>query len=270
MKNTPYNFPPLSPNQIDLLEKIKAEKEKLRTLSPHDPIPGVGVPELEEINKKIDELSVKAVRSGLLRGLSAESRHPGFRLIFEEIPGSLGEDEYEMRVLPGAGDFHPDLPPWAVKHFIEWIQIQRLRKGGRKNLRKTKLVGLETGMKRPRDLKLFFRTVELRGVEEKGGPEREDSPTPEAWDETLEKSRKLLVTEEMLRNAEEQHKAEEKKRKSRIRKEIGSWNWVIKKLVEEGLVEKVKTQSGIEKNPSVQAFKKMLKNHYPYYPWDEI
>lgn len=266
MNNPTPDFSPITPRQLDLLEKIKADKEKLRTLPPGDPETGKWPPEFHEIQKRIDDLSVKALRSGLLRRLPGESRSSGFRLVFREITGDSPEEEkYEMRILPGAGDFHPDLPPWAVNHFIDWIQMQRLREKGRETLRKTKIVGIETGMKRPRDLRLFFRVLELRGVEEKDGPDLEDDQISDSLGEMLDKSLGLVVTEKMLK----QREAEEKK-KTRIRKESQPWHRVIKKLVEEGLVEKVITPSGHEKNPSVQAFKKKLKNRYPHYPWDEV
>jgi len=179
--------PPLTLRQLELLEAIKAEKEKIKTLPPWDPKTGTWVPEFYEIQKRIDDLSVKALRSGVLRGRPAESRRPGFRLEFREIADFPGE--LEMLVLPNAGDFHPELPRWAVNHFVEWIQLQRsLRKEGRETLRKTKIVGLETGMRRPKDLNLLTRVLELRGFE--------------------------------------LSKVEEKKL-IRVRKERGSWNWVM-------------------------------------------
>jgi hypothetical protein len=234
MNNHIPDSPPLTPRQLELLEAIKAEKEKIKTLPPWDPKTGTWVPEFYEIQTKIDDLSVKALRSGLLRSLPAESRRPGFLLVFD----SHGES---AKVLPGAGVFYPELPPWAENHFVEWIQMQRLREKGRETLRETKIPGLETGMKRPKNMTLLRRVLELRGY---------------------------VVTDEMLINAREQREIKEKK-KTRTRKEDRPWHRVIKKLVEEGLVKKVKTPSG-EKNPSSQAFKKMLKNRYPLWPWDEI
>ena len=129
MKNPTPDFPPLTLRQLELLEAIKADKEKLATLPPWDPETGTWVPESYETQERIDELSVKALRSGLLRGLPAESRRPGFLLVFD----STGE---YAKVLPGAGDFHPELPIWAKDHLVEWIQQQRLRKEGRKTCEK--------------------------------------------------------------------------------------------------------------------------------------
>lgn len=115
MEDTHPDFPPLTAKQRFLLDEIKSLKEELEALPPCDPQTGTWVPEFYEIQKKIDDLCVKALRSGLLRGLPADSRHPGFRLVFD----SHGEN---VKVLPRFGDFHPDLPPWAEKHFLDWIQ----------------------------------------------------------------------------------------------------------------------------------------------------
>lgn len=226
MKNSTPDFPPL---RLDLLAEIKAEKAKLRTLPPWDPKTGTWVPEFYEILKRIDDLSVKALRSGMLISRPAESRHPG--KIFLDVPTLGGRlllnGEYEIS--PGFADFHPDLPSWAKDHFIEWIRMLRSgiqRPDASKILRKTKIVGIETGMKRPIDMTFLIRVLELRGYD----PDKE----------------------KRTRKAGRQ-----------------SWKRVIEKMVEEGLVKKVKTPSGHEKNPSVQAFKKMLKNRYSFHPWNE-
>lgn len=273
MKNASPDFPPLTPRQLDLLEQVKAEKENLKTLSLGTPDTGIQVPELYEIQKRterIDDLSAKALASGLMKGRPAESRHPG--KFFLDVPTLGGRlllnGEYEIS--PGFADFHPDLPSWAKDHFIEWIRM--LRSGGRrpdarKILRKTKIVGIETGMKRPIDMDFLIRVLELRGYKEKDDLDKVDGRMSDSLGEDLDESLRIVVTDEMLRNAREQSEIKEKKKK-RTRKEDRPWWWVIEKLVEEGLVEKVKTPSG-EKNPSVQAFKKMLKNRYSFHPWDE-
>jgi hypothetical protein len=216
MNPTP-DFPPLTPRQLELLETIKAEKEKLRNLQRWDPETGTWVPEFYEIQKRIDDLSVKALRSGLLRGLPAESRRPGFHLVFDS-------DGVCTRVLPRFGDFHPELPPWAEHHFVEWIRMLRFqREDAREILRGTKIVGIETGMRRPEDLTLLMRVMELRGSEEE---------------------RNLTG-----------------KKGKRTRKERNSWDWVIGKLVKEGLLKREITH---------QALRKMLKNRYPDWPWEEV
>jgi hypothetical protein len=238
--NHTSDFPPLTPRQLELLEAIKAEKEKLRSLPPWDPKTGTWVPEFYEIQEKIDDLSVKALASGLMKNRPAESRRPGKFII--EVPTCGGRLllDGKYKISPGFSDFHPDLPSWAKDHFFEWIMMVRSgirRPDGHRILRKTKIVGIETGMNRLKDMIFLKRVLELRGY---------------------------AVTDEMLK----QREAKETKR-TRTRKEDRPWWRVIEKLVEDGLVKKVKTPSGNEKNPSVQAFKKMLKNRYPLHPWDE-
>ena len=44
MRNAPPDFPPLTPRQEELLEKIKIEKEKLKPLSPDPPVSWEGEP----------------------------------------------------------------------------------------------------------------------------------------------------------------------------------------------------------------------------------
>jgi predicted NAD-dependent protein-ADP-ribosyltransferase YbiA (DUF1768 family) len=74
----------------------------------------------------------------------------------------------------------------------------------------------------------------------------------------LEKS-KRIVTDEMLENARQSEITGQKR--TRVRRERRSWNWVIKKLVEEGLLQRIITH---------QALKKMLKNRYPAWDWEKI
>jgi len=187
------DFPPLTSTQKSILKEIKSLKEKLKTLPPWDPETGTWVSEYYEIQKRIDDLTIRGLRSGMFKSLPAESRHPGFRLVFD----SRGE---YAKILPGAGDFHPELPTWAENHFLEWIQVQRLREKGRDNLRKTKIPGLETGIRPPTDLTLGIRVMELRGYDF----EKEEDST--------------------------------EKGRTRTRKEDRPWHRVIKKLVEEGLL----------------------------------
>lgn len=274
MEDTYPDFPPLTARQRFLLDEIKSLKEELEALPPWDPKTGTWVPEFYEIQKKIDDLSVKALRSGLLRGLPAESRRPGFLLVFD----STGE---YAKVLPGAGDFHPELPPWAENHFVEWLQIQRLRKEGRETLRETKVVGLETGMKRPKDFSeiecwelIRRRVLELRGTKDEENevnevdddddmsPAMANESPPYTLAEIQEELRdRMRVTSEMIENAKQQYKAGTEKKRKRTRKNSAPWDSVIEKMVNEGL---------LTKKISHQAIKKMLKRRWPNYPWDEI
>ncbi len=282
MENPTPDFLPLTPRQLELLEAIKAEKEKLKTLPPCDPKTWTWVPEFYEIHKRIDDLSVKALRSGLLRGFPADSRRPGFRFVFDS------HGEY-AKVLPGFGDFHPDLPPWAVKHFFDWIQMLRLRRhDARDILRETGIISIETGIKSPIDFEdierwelIKHRVLELRGArdEEDGdmisaiANDPPPDPSAEIHEDvglipyTLaemqeeELRNRMRVTPEMLKVAKRQYKARSEKKRKRTRRNSATWDMVIDKLVEEKL---------LTRKISPQAFKKSLKKHLPDTPWDEV
>ena len=105
----------------------------------------------------------------------------------------------------------------------------------------------------------LLRVLGLRGYEAKDGPGKEDGRTSDSVGEDLDESLRKVLTDEMPRNAREQSEIKEQKKK-RIRKEGRSWHWVIKKLVEDGL---------LPKEITVQAFKKILENRYSFHPWDE-
>lgn len=250
MKDFTPDFPPFTKRQLDRLEELKVAIEKRE----------------DHLSERIDELTRTVLRF-VLKEIPKEFRGPSKLNI--EAPtygGRLLPGKHRLEIKLGFGDFRPDCPSWTKNHCVEWIQRQRGQKEGYKTLRKTKIVGIETGVKPPRGLRLFLRVLELRGFD---GPDMSDS-----LGEDLDESLRIVVTDEMLRNAREQGKVEEKKKK-RTRKEgqgeQEGWPWwrVIKKVVEEGLVEKVKTPLG-EKNPSIQQFKKMLKNRYPEWPWEEV
>jgi hypothetical protein len=257
MKNPPPDFPPFTQRQLDLLEELRAEIEKLTALSALDP-------EVPKINKRIDELSVKALRFAL-KNLPKESRRPGFVLEVPTFGGRLlFTGEYEIK--PGFGDFHQDLPPWAKNHFIEWIRYHRAgfrRYDGREVLRETGIVGIETGMKPPISLEdierwelIKKRVLELRGVEQEGKQdndlEHNDNDDLQHW---VENRNRIKITPEMLK------KACTKKETKRTRKIFTTWKMVIDKLVEDKLLPRKITS---------QAFKKGLKKHFSDYSWEKV
>lgn len=274
MKTPTSDFPPLTRRQLDLLEGIKAEKEKFKTLAPRDLKAGTRVPELYKIQERIDDLSVKALRSGLLRGRPAESRRPGFFLESYYHEGRLVATGDEIK--PAFGDFHPDLLPWAKNHFIEWIRMLRFRRhDARETLRETLIVGIETGMRRPEDLADIERfelikqmVLRLRAVKDENddslhtSPAGTDEPPPKTFAEMLEKARKRrVVTAKMLNRAQQQYKLHPKKKRKRATKNLSTWDAVIEILWEKGLLTKKMTRI---------AFKKMLKIQFPGDSWDEI
>jgi len=254
MKNPTPDFLSLTPTQIDLLEKIKAEKEKLRPLLPGDPISTDEVPELEEINTKIDEYTIRLIRSGAIKRGPDE--------VFYFPPEALTWAKKKRLDKPQIQHYyHPQLPGWAREHLEEWVQLQRLRKEGRKNLRKTNVAGLETGMRRPKDMTLMLRVLELRGVKNEDNAISLSAPGESPLNsltEILEKSQRM-VTDEMIENARQSEITE--KKRTRVRQERRSWNWVITQLVKDGL---------LSKKISYQALKKRLEISYPEWPWEEV
>jgi hypothetical protein len=280
MKNPTTDCPPFTKRQLDQLEDLKAEIEKRDSLSASDPeFPKI----IKRIDKRIDDLSVKALRFGLLKNLPAESRRPGF---FLEIPTHGGRlprsGEYEIPTLPGFGEFHPDLPFWAKEHFVKWIR--QLRSGLRRYdahdvLPETGIVGIETGMPGPpielEDIEhwelIKRRVLELRGVP-KAENEDDDSglipavpieskpPQGQAPPYTLTELQQELHGRMKVAPAKARE-ARTKNERKRTRKNSATWDMVIDKLVDEKLLPKKITP---------QALRGCLKRHFPDFPWHMV
>lgn len=139
MKPTP--FPPLTRRQRKLLEDLRAAIEKLKTL------PIENFTTWTKIRKTIDDLSVRVARFAL-KPLQAKTRQPGFFLEAHRCGGRLSHVSQEIK--PGFGVFHPEIPTWAKKYLVDWIQMLRLQRAdAREVLRETGVVSIETGLKRP-------------------------------------------------------------------------------------------------------------------------
>lgn len=116
-------------------------------------------------------------------------------------------------------------------------------------------------MKRPKEWGLGLKVLELRGVKEDDDSFElaiANDQFPANLAEMVEKSKKIPVTDKILKNAKRKKRTN---RKIKTRKDFAPWDWVIEKLVEEGF---------LPKKISRQALKRLLKNRYPYYPWDEV
>ncbi|MFI5329903.1 MAG: hypothetical protein ACHQ2F_02530 [Desulfobaccales bacterium] len=235
------DFPPFTKRKSDLIEELKAEIEKRDAHSALDP-------EMPNINKRIDDLSIKVGRFAL-KNIPKEIRHPG--KIFMVVPtygNRLLPGEHILEMKPGFAIFHPDLPPWAKDHLIKWIREHRAgiwRYDGREVLRETGIVGIETGMPGPpidiEDIRRWElikqRVLELRGVKQE-----------ESQDDDLDEN-----------ESDDLHRTKEERK--RTRKPSATWEMVIDKLVEEKL---------LPRKISPQAFKKSLKKHFPDYPWKKV
>ncbi len=254
MEKSPSDFPPLTPGREKLLKKIKA---KLQEPAPED------IKGLIKLHEEIDRFLIRMARSGLVRRVPGGGGFSGFFMRFEEIKGQ--KDLCHLVIEPGGIEFHPGLPAWAKKAFINWV-LRGMR--SRETLRKAR-IGLEKGLEEPVRLELPLKILELRGIKEEDAPfveeegptesAIEDDPSLSSVTEILEKWRSSrVVTDEWLKSQKKQRKARAKKRKTRTRKELRPWHWVIRKLVEGGL---------LKREISHQALKKMLKANYPEIDW---
>jgi len=289
LKDSSLDFPSFTKRQLDLLDNLKAEIEKLKRLSALDP-------EVPKIRESIDELSVKVLRFAL-RQVPAESRRPGF---FLEVPTRGGRlplsGEYEIPTSPGFGEFHPDLPFWAKDHFVKWIRIQRAglrRQDAHEVLRETGIVGIETGMPGPpmeledieRELEdnecrelIKQRVLEIRGVQREEYEDDDSDLNPAVSPAFPIESKSLhgqappytlAELEQELQNSMKVAPAmtpkirtkRTKEERKRTRKNSATWDMVIDKLVEESLLTRKITH---------QAFRQWLKRHFPDYPWNKV
>lgn len=275
MESSAPDFPPLTARQKFLLNEIKSLKGELEALPPWDPKTGTWVPEFYKIRKEIDEYTVKLIRSGLIKR--------GTDKLFYFPPEAFAWAKNKRLDKPQIQHYyHPQLPSWAREYLEEWIPMRQLREDGLATLRETGVVGLETGMKRPKDGSeierwelIRRRVLELRGAKDEENEEDDDddmspymSPPlanespPYTLAEIQEELRdRMRVTPEMLKHAKQQYKACTEKKRKRTRKNSAPWDLVIEKMVAEGL---------LTKKISHQAFKEMLKRRWPDYPWNKV
>lgn len=193
--------------------------------------------DLKNRKKEIDDISVKVARFAL-KPLPKESRYNGLVLEVPTCGGRLVSGECKIKL--GFADFHPDLPLWAKNHFIKWVLSHRTgfsKSYSRMVLRETGLVGIETGMP--------------------GEPEKLEDI--ERWELIKQKVLELRsVKENDIKRVDHQHYLQDRKR---IKKPSATWTMVIDKLTDEKLLPRKITR---------QAFKKLLKIHFPYFHWDKV
>jgi hypothetical protein len=235
------DFPPLTARQVQLLEEIKGYKKALKDFHGH---PYEAQP--EEIKKTIpdiDSLTAKALRSGLVK-IEAD----------------------------GLWDLHPELPPWAARHFDGWIRTQRAL-GARQRLREAR-IGLEKGVKASltkNDLALLRRVLLLRNAREGDATDEigsvADGLSIPNFPLTLDKAIELVdevrrglppeAIQRMIREIESQGEEEDK----RVRKEKQTWKWVINRLVKEKFLDRPISRQGL---------KDKLKNLFPWIDWTKV
>ena len=214
MKTPTPDFSPLTPRQQKLLEEIDGLKKTLAdfngTLIEHQPS------EIESTQPDIQDLTLKAARSGLVKRDSEGNWH-----------------------------VHPELPPWARKHFTELVLSRRGY--GQKLLRKAR-IGLEDRLKGPRSLEqleLKNEVLRLRGVKEED-VSGEFGPVVRPEKKDMEQRKK-------------------------VRKERKSWRQVIRQLVEKQLQGQSMTPPKKLKIPKTPlGLKKLLKRLFPHIDWDKV
>jgi hypothetical protein len=167
----------LSPKQDELLEEIKFYKEKIQKelqRLPTRPPDNLyltelavyyGGPEfsrLRKLRQERDNLTVKAIRS-FFRRVSGQKGYPGMYMKFIEDK----EGNYEVTYVPGESiQYHPGLPRWALDYFCLWIHEKRCIRNDRDYYLLTDCkMGLETGLKPPKDLTLLEKVLLARGLD---------------------------------------------------------------------------------------------------------
>lgn len=184
MKDALPDFFPFTPTltsaQTYLLEEIeycKAELQKEIRLLPTPPDnlslkefvdyrKGPEFFRLHKLNRDIDEITVKAIRS-LFRRIPGKRGFPGISLKVIKNNESGRKDGYQILLVPGLGiKYHPKLPLWALQHFCEWIQDKRfLHSDDDYYLLADCKMGLETELQEPLDYDLLDRVLRARGFD---------------------------------------------------------------------------------------------------------
>jgi hypothetical protein len=216
--------------------------------------------ELEWIIKRLDEFSTA--------GSSAEP----------DIEATLRKELYECTIQAlrltkrgkdGAFYFHPDLPPLAKHHLLNWVG-SKLAFGELENLKAAKIKLKKREKKSLLGFNFWNRVLTLRGIgiettRDNGEAELESTSVSELPQSVhqilrdLRKSRRVRSHRKLEKKWLAFNRAAEKPK--RVRKEKRAWHWVIRRLVGEGY---------LERPTSHQNFKKMLKSLYPWIDWDRM
>jgi hypothetical protein len=178
MGNPAVQFPPLTTNQKYLLEEIEYSLNELKVFNGR-PLPlGPDLLRFEQIRNTLDDLTPKALRSGLIK-----------------------QDPNGILYL------HPELPSWAKSYFKEWFLTHRAL--GARTLLRSARIGLERGVKRPYSLKqleLKDEVLRLRNVREEDvigeyGPEIRPNQKKREQKKRIRKERQpwSLVTRQVVK-----------------------------------------------------------------------
>jgi hypothetical protein len=226
MEVTVLDSPRLNFIQDELLEGIKfcreeiqKELQRLPTRPPDNLYlnelaayyEGPEFSRLRKLRKENDNLSVRAIRS-LFRRVPGQKGYPGICMkLLEDKEGN-----YEVSFVPGDGiEYHPGLPRWALEHFCLWIHEKRwIRSDENYYLLADCKMGLETGLKPPKDLALLEKVLLARG-----------------FDIHSEKVIEKLTRHRPFAKKLKGNKSRSGRPKKRVRKVSNSWDQIASELV---------------------------------------
>ena len=257
MEDTVPDFSRLSFNQEELLAEIKFCKNEIQielqrlpthpldNLSPKELAIYYEGPEfsrLRKLRKENDNLTVRAIRS-IWRRIAGKKGYPGICMkLIEDKEGN-----YEVSFVPGDGiEYHPRLPRWALEHFCLWIHNKRwIRSDENYYLLAQCKIGLETGLKPPKDLYLLEKVLLARG-----------------FDIHSEKVIEKLTRHRPLAKKLKGNKSRSRRPKKRVRKVSNSWDQIASELVKLAKEGSIPTTG--------EGLKILLQKMFPNYDFDKV
>jgi hypothetical protein len=255
MEDTAPDFPPLTESQKNLLEELEYCIKELKTeiqglpatpdnLSQKEFIAfheGSGFSLLRRLHKELDNLTVKAIRSLFWR-IPGQKGYPGICLRFIEDK----EGNYEVSYVPGDSiHYYPGLPRWALEYFCLWIHEKRLmRSDVDYYLLADCKMGLETGLKPPKDLVLLEKVLLARGLD------------------YSEKVIEKLTRYQPLAKKLKEKKSRIGRPKKRVRKVNKSWDQIASELAEVAKEGSIPTTG--------ESLKIMLQKMFPEIDFDKV
>jgi hypothetical protein len=252
MDDTTPDPPRLSFNQEELLEGIKfcneeLQKEVQRLYVQSDNL-GVKAVRYQEgpefsrerrLRKERDNLMVKAIRS-LWRRVPGKEGYPRICMNFIELDE---KGNYEVFYAPGDTiEYHPGIPRWALSQMSLWVHEKRhLRSDENYYLLAACKMGLETGLKHPKNIYLLEKVLRARGF----------NINSEKVVEKLSRSQRT----KQLRGK----KSKRGRPRKRVRNVRNSWDWIASQLVAEGLYP-----------ITGEGLKIMLQKDFPHIDFDKV
>ena len=157
------------------------------------------------------------------------------------------DGNYEVSYVPGDGiEYHPEMPRWALEHCCLWIHDKRwLRSDENYYLLADCKMGLETGLKPPKDLYLLEKVLLARG-----------------FDIHSEKVIEKLTRHRPLAKKLKGNKSRSGRPKKRVRKVRNSWDQIASELVKLAKEGSIPTTG--------EGLKILLQKMFPNYDFDKV